>query len=163
MLCTIILMMLDTIPNMLPEVTIFDNHQQRVELLARLVYSEAGNQSYQGKLAVANVVLNRMEFFEKSLEETIYKPNQFTGVRSKWFKRKYDIDSYKAALEVLSGYRFIQPDILYFANQRRSTNRTWLLFVGKFKAFQIEDHTFYYDVHARLLYQYTLRSYKDKP
>ena len=31
-----------------------------VELLAALVYCEAGNQSYEGKLAVANVVLNRL-------------------------------------------------------------------------------------------------------
>ena len=32
-----------------------------VKLLACLIYAEAGNQSYKGKLAVANVVLNRVD------------------------------------------------------------------------------------------------------
>lgn len=34
--------------------------EKDLRLLASLVYAEAGNQSYQGKLAVANIVLNRV-------------------------------------------------------------------------------------------------------
>lgn len=47
-----------------------------LRLLASLVYSEAGNQSYNGMLAVANVVLNRAKsniyYHVNTIEEVIY-------------------------------------------------------------------------------------------
>lgn len=154
----LLLFCLDTLPNLgsyLPEVSIYADHQRRVEILARLVYSESGNQSLTGKKAVANVVLNRMEYFDLSLEQVIFKRNQFNGVGTKWFRAKYDKDSYEAALSVLSGERILQPDILYFANEKLSTNKTWLKFLSKYKAFELDNHTFYYDVLARTLYSKT--------
>lgn len=155
----LMLFCIDTIPTdlgtYLPEVNIYADHQQRVETLARLVYSESGNQSLMAKKAVANVVLNRMEYFDLSLEQVIFKRNQFNGVGTKWFRAKFDKDSYEAALSVLSGERIIQPDILYFANEKRATNKTWIKFISKYKAFQLEDHVFYYDIFARTLYSKT--------
>lgn len=50
--------------------------EKDLRLLASLVYAEAGNQSYQGKLAVANIVLNRVESNSYShvttIKEAIY-------------------------------------------------------------------------------------------
>lgn len=47
--------------------------EKDLRLLASLVYSEAGNQSYNGMLAVANVVLNRVKSHVYSHVDTIYK------------------------------------------------------------------------------------------
>lgn len=49
-------------------------------LLACLVYCEAGNQSYEGQLAVANVVMNRVNspLFPNSISEVIYQSGQFS-------------------------------------------------------------------------------------
>ncbi|MBP5305187.1 MAG: cell wall hydrolase [Lachnospiraceae bacterium] len=46
-----------------------------VKLLACLILAEAGNQPYKGKLAVANVVLNRVDsnLFPNTLKEVIYQ------------------------------------------------------------------------------------------
>lgn len=50
--------------------------KKELRLLACLVYTEAGNQSYDGMLAVANVVLNRVKssvyYHVNTIEEVIY-------------------------------------------------------------------------------------------
>jgi spore germination cell wall hydrolase CwlJ-like protein len=55
---------------------------EEVWLLATIVEWEAGAESYQGKLAVANVVLNRVRSskYENSITGVIYAPKQFSGV-----------------------------------------------------------------------------------
>ena len=49
-----------------------------------MVHAEAGNQSYEGKLAVANVVLNRMKSkkYPNTIEAVIYQPGQFSVAKS---------------------------------------------------------------------------------
>ena len=51
-----------------------------VELLAALIFCEAGNQCYEGKVAVGAVVMNRIESgrFPNTLEKVIYQRGQFT-------------------------------------------------------------------------------------
>lgn len=58
--------------------------KEELKLLACLVHSEAGNQSYEGKLAVANIVLNRIKSsqYPDSIKAVIYQPGQFTVAAS---------------------------------------------------------------------------------
>ena len=51
-----------------------------LELLARLVYLEARGEPYDGQVAVAEVVLNRVvsDRFPDTVEEVIYQTGQFT-------------------------------------------------------------------------------------
>lgn len=53
-------------------------------LLACLVHAEAGNQTYEGKLAVANVVLNRVKSskYANSISGVIYQKGQFSVASS---------------------------------------------------------------------------------
>lgn len=53
-----------------------------VQLLACIIDWESGWESYEGKLAVANVVLNRVRNgnYGNSITSVIYAPNQFSGV-----------------------------------------------------------------------------------
>lgn len=49
------------------------------ELLARTIYAEAGNQSIQGKLAVASVIYNRKHHTENvTWANVVLKPRQFS-------------------------------------------------------------------------------------
>lgn len=50
------------------------------KLLAAITYLEAGNQSYRGKVAVASVVINRLQSsrFPNTLHGVIYQSGQFT-------------------------------------------------------------------------------------
>lgn len=55
--------------------------EEEVLMLAAIVYREAGNQCYEGRLAVANVVLNRVKSprFGNSVREVLIAPGQFAG------------------------------------------------------------------------------------
>ena len=61
---------------------------QDYELLCQLVAAEAENQPFEGKRAVAAVVLNRVDYgwpFEDSIEAVIFQDGQFTCVSDKRF------------------------------------------------------------------------------
>lgn len=80
------------------------------ELLAALIYCEAGNQSYEGMVAVGNVVINRVRShkFPDTIKEVIYQSGQFSPAGSGWLDsvlRKGNIPDicYEAADEALSG------------------------------------------------------------
>ena len=56
------------------------------ELLAGLIYCEAGNQSWDGKVAVGAVVLNRVasSSFARTIKGVIYESGQFSPAGSGW-------------------------------------------------------------------------------
>lgn len=61
---------------------------QDFELLCQLVAAEAENQPFEGKRAVAAVVLNRIDYgwpFEDSIEEVIFQDGQFSCISDKRF------------------------------------------------------------------------------
>lgn len=84
-----------------------------LKLLACLVHAEAGTQSYEGKLAVANVVLNRVKHSGDSIKDVIYAPGQFSvassGSLAKQlsnygnYSSKAQLMSIKAAKDALEG------------------------------------------------------------
>lgn len=156
-LCLLLSLTLDTLT--LPEVTVYPDHQEKVEMLARLIYAEAGNQSIEGKRAVGNVFTNRLDYYEdRSFTQVLKAKNQFSGVKSRHFKAPIDQESYQVALEILSGYRTLHPGVLYFANERLSSNKRWIRYIKKYKAGSIGDHALYYDMTAKhfydIIYQY---------
>ena len=55
-----------------------------VELLAALIYCEAGGESYAGQVAVGSVVVNRVNstYFPNSITDVIYQSGQFTPAAS---------------------------------------------------------------------------------
>lgn len=78
-------------------------------LLAAVVHMEAGNEPYEGKLAVANVVVNRLLSgkWGSSLYSVIYAPNQFPGAASgllaRYMNEGPNAESVRAASEALNG------------------------------------------------------------
>lgn len=120
--------------------------KNEVELLARLIYCEAGNQPYLGKVAVANVVVNRQQLLGKSLHKIIHAKGQFDGVRTKYFYHTPNQESYQAAYDVLVNKKRILPlSVVYFANESLSTDKLWIRRVQKHKYKEIYDHTFYHE------------------
>ncbi len=101
-------------------------HEDEVELLARIIYAEAGSEPFQGQVAVGAVVVNRVEDprFPDSIEAVIKEPGQFLAVYSRRFQVEPSELSRKAALTALSGY---DPTggALFFYNPRLSTSSFW--------------------------------------
>lgn len=78
-----------------------------IDLLARLISAEAGNEPYQGKVAVASVVLNRMadRKFPKTVAGNIFKPNEFESVSNGLiWKRQPTAEAYRAVEAARKGW-----------------------------------------------------------
>ncbi len=119
--------------------------EDEVYWLSRIISAEAKGESMQGKIAVGNVVLNRVR--SKNFPNTIY------GVI---FDKKYGVqfaptsigtiyqapteDSIIAAKICLEGYT-LSKDILYFFNPRY-TSGSWVK-ANREYAFTIGNHVFY--------------------
>lgn len=107
-----------------------------LELLATIIYCEAGNQSYEGKLAVGSVVMNRVasRSFPNSISGVIYQSGQFSPVASGRFAQALASGAgsgcRSVAQEVLNGKRNVS--CLYF----RMNN-------GLIDGLIIGDHVFY--------------------
>lgn len=121
---------------------------ENLKLLACLVHAESGNQPYEGKLAVANVVLNRVRSssYPNSIKSVVYQPGQFSVTASGSLQKQLDhYDSYSttsqklsidAARSALEGHNNI-GNALYF--NRYSANREDSVSDSK----RIEDHLFW--------------------
>ena len=89
-------------------------------LLASLIFCEAGNQPYEGQVAVGAVVLNRVRSgaYPNSISEVIYQSGQFTPAITGWLDSVYSNGSYtqsayQAAADAINGSNPI-GDCLYF-------------------------------------------------
>lgn len=114
-------------------------NQDKVILLAKLIQSEALSESYEGKLWVGAVVINRMRVYKKSLSEVIYQRHQFDGTQTKLFKSEPSKSCMKAAIEVLNG-NLVSREVLYFVDLNLC-NPSWINDVERIV--KIETHTFY--------------------
>jgi spore germination cell wall hydrolase CwlJ-like protein len=117
-------------------------------LLARLVSAEAEGESYEGKLAVATVVINRVisGTFPGSVTQVIMGKEsgyyQFTPVIDGRINNAPSSDAVKAVDRVLGGYRSFPAKVMWFLNPEKSTS-FWII---KNKTYfkSIGNHDFYY-------------------
>lgn len=78
-----------------------------LDLLERLVEAEAGGEPYEGKVAVAAVVLNRLKHpgFPNTITDVIYEPRQFTPAINGKIEHMVPSEETKASVrDALSGH-----------------------------------------------------------
>jgi N-acetylmuramoyl-L-alanine amidase len=96
-------------------------------LLAKVVYGEARGEPYTGKVAVAAVVLNRVESsqFPDSLSEVIYQPGAFSVVDDGQINLSPDQDALRAARDAINGW---DPSggALFYYNPAKISNSSWM-------------------------------------
>lgn len=125
------------------EMTLVESYEGTIsdmELLATIIYCEAGNQSHEGKVAVGNVVINRVNSgsFPNTFEAVIRAPKQFSPVASGKFDRMLGSDRvpencYVAAQDAMDGISYV-GDCLYFKNPK---------IAGAHAGITIGDHVFW--------------------
>jgi len=93
-------------------------------LLAKLVESEAKGEPYEGKVAVAEVVLARVNSsqFPNSIEGVIYQKGQFQVVSNGSINNEPSQESINASNEALAGSNY-SNGALFFYNPRIATDR----------------------------------------
>jgi N-acetylmuramoyl-L-alanine amidase len=96
--------------------------EEEVKLLARLVHAEAKGEPYEGKVAVAEVVLNRVEHeqFPDTVKEVIYQKNAFEPVQNGAIQEPADSEAIEAVEDALENENNI--DCLYFFNPDTATS-----------------------------------------
>lgn len=103
--------------------------------LSHIIYAESGNQVMDGKIAVGNVVMNRVKssLFPNNIYDVLHQKNQFTSVYYSNFKRTPNNDSVVAAKMVLDGAEVL-PNALFFARAGlscyASKNRPYITTIG---------------------------------
>lgn len=98
-----------------------------VHLLAHLVHGEARGEPYSGKVAVAAVVLNRVEStkFPKTIPGVIYQPGAFTAVSDGQINLEPDNSSLNAARDALNGWDPSFNSIYYFNPSTATSGWIW--------------------------------------
>ncbi|MDR7235849.1 cell wall hydrolase [Neobacillus drentensis] len=98
-----------------------------IDLLSRLVRAEAETEPFEGKVAVACVVLNRVESkkFPDTIREVIYARGQFQPVQNGEINKPANEESIKAVRAALTEQRNLAPGALFFYNPDIATSR-WL-------------------------------------
>ena len=92
------------------------------ELLAAIIFCEAGNQPYEGQVAVGAVIMNRVRsgVYPNSVPEVIYQSGQFGPAMTGWLDSVlasggYTDTAMQAAADAIAGSNPI-GDCLYFGN-----------------------------------------------
>lgn len=95
-----------------------------IQLLARCVNAEARGEPYVGQVAVAAVILNRLEdpAFPKTIAGIIYQPRAFSSVDDGQINLAPSANAVKAAREAASG---VDPSkgALFFFNPAKTSNK----------------------------------------
>lgn len=115
---------------------LYQPRREDLDLLAWVVRAEAGNQPLEGKRAVVDVVLNRVdsEVFPNTVEEVIFQQGQFTCARNGALDRAartVDESDYLAVLLELDNRK--DDQIIFFSTGRCQN--------GEF-VYKIGDHYF---------------------
>jgi N-acetylmuramoyl-L-alanine amidase len=119
--------------------------------LAKVVYHEARGESLDGKIAVANVVLNRVksDLFPDSICSVVYQPNQFTDIEKRTdysdFKSESWGESFLAASLVYLKKKVDNTgEALFYLNPKKVNKNLLTKWRNNFKlTHRIDNHEFY--------------------
>lgn len=114
--------------------------KEDMDLLARAVYSEARGETYEGQVAIAAVVINRVlsPLFPNTVSGVIYQPWQFTAVHDGQFWLQPNQRAYQAAEAALDGWDPTGGALFYY--NPRTASSTWVFY--RKVIVQIGEHVF---------------------
>lgn len=108
-----------------------------LDQLARIIYSEARGESFEGQVAVGAVVLNRVQSgeFPSSIPDVILQPGQFTAVQDGQYRLKPNKTAYRAARQALNGADPTNGSLFYYnpaiATAKWSKSRPAVISLGR--------------------------------
>lgn len=114
--------------------------EQDLQILANAVYGEARGEPYEGQVAVAAVILNRLESpeFPDTISEIIFQPLAFTAVADGQIWLTPNERAKQAVLDAINGWD-PSENALYYFNPKTATSK-WIWTRQQIK--QIGEHIF---------------------
>ncbi len=115
--------------------------EDEIKLLARVVHGEARGEPYEGQVAVAAVILNRVASsnFPDTIEEVVYQEGQFIAVEDGQYNLDPGESALQASVEALEG-EDPSEGAYYFYNPMTARTFWWLRTIEK--TVQIGNHVF---------------------
>ncbi len=123
----------------------YEYTENDIYLLAQVIYGEARGESTKGKIAVGNVVMNRVlarGYPGDTIEEVIKASGQFTGYSS---SIRPNSSCKAAAKQVLEKQVWVIPQDVYFFNSDRPAGQDW---GGHTYYTKIDGHCFYRESYS---------------
>lgn len=102
-------------------------HLKDIFLMARLVHAEARGEPYEGQVAVAAVLLNRIDStqFPNNIHEAVYQPRQFEPVDNGSINMTPNDLAYRAVFDALRG-KDPTEGALFFWNPSKVSKTSWI-------------------------------------
>ncbi|WP_392486048.1 cell wall hydrolase [Haloimpatiens sp. FM7315] len=130
-------------------IAVFDNKKtyyissEEVYLMAQVVYGESRGEPYDGKVAVASVILNRVVSgkFPDTVEGVVKQKNAFSCLSNGKITVKPDKASYNAVLDALKG-KDPTSKAIFFYNPKTATC-SWMKSINKVNIKSIGNHIFF--------------------
>ena len=116
--------------------------EQDLQLMANAVYGEARGEPYEGQVAVAAVILNRLESpdFPNSISGIIFQPRAFTAVADGQIWLEPNERAKQAVLDAMNGWDPSENALYYFNPETATSGWIW----SRPQIKQIGDHIFCY-------------------
>ena len=105
----------------------YNPSEKHLDLLARCVYGEARGEPYEGQVAVAAVVLNRVadSRFPNTVPGVIYQPGAFDAVTDGQINLTPNETAYNAARDALNGWAPPYGCIYYYTPATATSKWIW--------------------------------------
>ena len=96
-------------------------------LMAQAVYGEARGEPYEGQVAVAAVIINRVEspLFPNTVAGVIFQPGAFTAVADGQFYLSPDETAFKAVRDAINGWDPVHNALYYFNPDTATSAWIW--------------------------------------
>lgn len=117
--------------------------EEDIYLMSQIVYAESKGEPFEGKVAVASVILNRVlsPSFPNSIEEVVFQPRAFSCVVDGTITVEPTQDCFDAVHEAING-NDPTGEALFFYNPEIATC-SWMHEVDKFNEIPIGQHLFF--------------------
>ena len=93
--------------------------ENELDMLAKIIYAEARGESYDGKVAVGAVVLNRVKSgkYPNNIKDVIFARNQFSPVSDgSYYSARPGESEYQAARDALNGVDPTNGALTFYAH-----------------------------------------------
>lgn len=102
-------------------------NQKEMDIMARIIYSEARGEPYIGQVAVGAVVMNRIQspLFPDNIRDVVFQPGAFTAVDDGQYWLTPNKTAYLAALDAVRGWDPTYGSLYYFNPDTATSKWIW--------------------------------------
>jgi N-acetylmuramoyl-L-alanine amidase len=101
--------------------------KNEIQMLAQMVYGEARGESFEGEVAVAAVMLNRIDSnkFPDSVSGVLFQRGAFAAVADGQYYNNPDSDAYRAVYNAIAGWDPTNSALYYFNPVTATSDWIW--------------------------------------